>query len=313
MYRGKAAYLVPLAKSPDFIDSIIRISKKEDIHAICIGTDYELLKISENTELIEKKTGAKVIVSQPEVIKIANDKWLTYKFLVDHNLPHIASALQKDADRIIEQEDFPLIVKPRIGDSSKNTFMVCNKNELDEKIEFLLHVAKDNPFLSRRIDPIIQKYVGNEEEEFTSTTVVFDNRAYGVLSMKREMRFGGHTTKAIIEDFPLINDMIKRVAEELNPYGPCNFQSRLINGIPHVFEINCRFSGTIATCAQIGFNTVEACLRKVILNEKIKDLTYRRGVMLRYFNEVLVPPELIAQIKKDEYIQNPKSEINKNL
>lgn len=313
LYRGKAAYLVPLAKSSDFVDSIIKIGKKENIHAICIGTDYELSKFSENKKLIENETGAKVIVSSPDVIKVTNDKWLTYNFLVEHNLPHIPSVLHQDADLLIEQEDFPLIIKPRIGDSSKNTFLVNNKKELNEKIKLLLGAAKDNPFVSQKVDPIIQKYVGNVQEEYTSTTLVFDRRSLGVITMKREMKFGGHTTKAIIEDYPLLCDIIKKVAEVLNPFGPCNFQSRVIDGIPHIFEINCRFSGTTAMCSQVGFNTVEACLRKVVLDEKPSDLTYKKGVFLRYFNEVFVPQESITKIKSDYYLQNPKSEINKDL
>lgn len=313
LYRGKSAYLVPLAVSPNFIDEIIKICKKEDIHAVYIGTDYELLKISENKKLIENETNAKVIVSSPEIIKISNDKWLTYKFLQGHNLPHIPSALYRDVDTLVRKEGFPIIVKPRIGNSSKNTFIVHDKKRLDEKLKLLLESAKDNPYLRGKIDPIIQKYIGDEKEEFTSTTIVFDNRCYGVISMKREMKYGGHTTRAIIEDYLQINNIIKKVAEKLNPYGPCNFQSRLVNDVPYIFEINCRFSGTTATCSQLGFNTVEACIRKIVLNEELADLKYKKGTMIRYFNELILPTEYITQMKKNKYLQNPKSEINKDL
>jgi len=313
LYRGRVAYLVPLAKSPNYINEIIRICNKEDIHGICIGTDYELLKISENKELIEKETGAKVIISSPEVVKIANDKWLTYKFLRENNLPYIPSALYSDVKKLVTAEGFPIIAKPRIGDSSKNTFIISNRKELNEKLKLLLDSANTNLYLKEKIDPIIQKYVGNEQEEYTSTTVVFDNKCYGVISMKREMKYGGHTTKAIIEDFPTINKTIEKVAEILNPFGPCNFQSRLINGKPYIFEINCRFSGTTAACSQVGFNTVEACIKKVILNEELTDLKYKKGVVLRYFNEVVVSLDCIKEMKKNKYLQNPESEINKDL
>ena len=66
-------------------------------------------------------------------------------------------------------------------------------------------------------------------------------------------------------------------------------------------------------CGQVGFNNVEACIRKVILNEDIKDLTYKKGVILRYFNEVLIPHDCIDEITKVKSIQNPISEINKHL
>jgi carbamoyl-phosphate synthase large subunit len=313
LYRGKAAYIVPLAKSSNFVEEIIKICKKEDIHGICVGTDYELLKFAENKKLIERETDTKVIVSNPKNIKIANDKWLTYKFLKENNLPYIPSVLYKEADDIVNKEGFPLIVKPRIGDSSKNTFIVNNKEELNEKLKLLLDSPKKNPFLDGRVYPIIQKYIKNEREEFTSTTVVFDKKCYGVISMRREMKYGGHTTKAEIEDFPVVGKTVRKVAEKFNPFGPCNFQSRLIGGVPHIFEINCRFSGTTATCSQLGFNAVEACIKKVVLNEEITDLKYRKGIMLRYFNEVIVPWENLIKIKKDKYLKNPESEINKDL
>jgi len=278
LYRGKAGYIVPLARDPNFIDEIIKICNKENIDCIFI-----------------------------------DDKWLTHKFFVDNNLPHIPSVLHKNVDELIEKEGFPLIIKPRIGDSSKDTYVVKDKRELDKKLSFLLNKKADNRYLSQKPEPIIQKHLTDEQKEYTSTTLTFDKKCYGVLSMNREMRFGGHTTKAVINDFPEINKQVKKVAEILNAFGPCNFQSRLFNNIPLVFEINCRFSGTTPFCAELGFNTVEAAVRHIVLKEKIPDLKHKNGVILRYFNEVFIPHSEIEQVKKYNFIKNPTSEINKVL
>ena len=313
LYAGDAAYLVPLAKDPSFVDSIINICKRENIDAVCIGTDYELLALSENQERIKEESGAKVIVSSPDVIRSSNDKWLTHKFLLEKNLPLIPSALSEDADELIEKEGFPLMVKPRIGDSSKNTFIVKSKKELARKVSILKGGKKQNPFLNENPGLIVQKYVGDEKQEYTSSTVVFRQKAYGVISMRREMRFGGHTTKAVVGDFPKINSHIKKVAEKLNPFGPCNFQSRIVDGIPRVFEINCRFSGTTATCAMMGFNSVEACLKKIVLEEEPEKLSFRKGVMLRYFNELIVSEETVQEINKKRRLENPKSKANHSI
>jgi len=129
--------------------------------------------------------------------------------------------------------------------------------------------------------------------------------------MNREMRFGGHTTKAIIKDNYEINSFISRIAETLNPFGPCNFQSKVINNVPYVFEINCRFSGTTALCSLVNFNNVEACIRKILLNEQIKPLIPLHGVVLRYFNEVFVPFSEIQEISLNGFLQQSRSEINK--
>lgn len=311
LYRVNCAYLVPLAKSPRFIDEIIKICREEKIDAIFIGVDYELLAFSINKKRIKEETGAKVIVSDPETIKIADDKWLTHQFLVDNNILHIPSALYKDSDAFAEREGFPLIVKPRIGDSSKNTSVVNNKRELNEKIKVLLDCAEDNPYLPEKVDPMIQKYMGNEGSEFTSTTLTIEGKCVGVLSMNREMRFGGHTTRAIIEDYQDINKVIKEVATKFKTLGPANFQSRLVNDVPLIFEINCRFSGTTPFCAQVGFNTVEATIRHYILGEPIQQLNYKKGVFLRYFNEIFIPASEIDKISESKKIKNPVSYINK--
>lgn len=310
LYRAQAAYLVPLAKDASFIDQIIRICRQEAIDLVMIGTDYELLSFAECRERIEHETQAKVLVSSPEVIRIADDKWLTYKFLAEHDFPAIPSALPEDVDMLIEKEGFPLIIKPRIGDSSKDTFVVHNRKELEETLAPLLRRGDINQYLAKQSGFLIQKYVGTAEQEYTSTTIIFKGKCHGVLSMQREMKYGGHTTKAIVDDFSAINDEIQKVAEALPAFGPCNFQSRLVNNKIFIFEINCRFSGTTASCAQVGFNTVEAAIRKVVLGEDIPPMSHRKGVILRYFNEIFVPEHDIRSLQEQKWIAEPSSEVN---
>lgn len=308
LYRGNAGYIVPLARDENFIDEIIKICKEENVDGIFVGTDYELLRFSENKERIEKETNAKVIVSSPEKIKIAEDKWLTHKFLVKNNLSLIPSTLMDGLDDFVDEVGFPLIVKPRIGDSSKDTFAVKNKEELCDKTSIFREGKTTNIYI--KSEPIIQKYISTERDEYTSTTLTFDNHCYGVLSMRREMQFGGHTTKAILDDYPEIDKTIKNMAEKFNAFGPANFQLRFCDGLPRIFEINCRFSGTTPFCAEVGFNTVEAVIRHVILKEPIQELRYEKGIMLRYFNEVFVPLHEFDKLQRDSFIKNPKSRVN---
>ncbi|MBS3140084.1 ATP-grasp domain-containing protein [Candidatus Woesearchaeota archaeon] len=310
LYRGDKAYLVSLGNAPSFISEIISICKREKVDGIFVGTDYELIAFSENIGRIKQETGAIVFVSNLKVIKIANDKWLTHLFLKENNFPVIPSALLSEASNFAKLQGFPLIIKPRTGDSSKDTFIINTTEELNQKLIYFKTTAK-NIYLQQKVEPIIQKLVGSEHNEYTSSTIVFDNKAYGIISMNREMRFGGHTTKAIIKDNYEINSFISRIAETLNPFGPCNFQSKVINNVPYVFEINCRFSGTTALCSLVNFNNVEACIRKILLNEQIKPLIPLHGVVLRYFNEVFVPFSEIQEISLNGFLQQSRSEINK--
>ena len=67
--------------------------------------------------------------------------------------------------------------------------------------------------------------------------------------------------------------------------------------------------------AEVGADKIlnGAHIKLARLNEEITELKYRKGIMLRYFNEVIIPHENINQIVKDRYLKNPKSEINKDL
>lgn len=307
LYRADAGYLVPLAKDPGFIDKIIEICRKENVNLICIGTDYELLAFAENKENIEKETDAMVVVSPPNTIKIADDKWLTHEFLKENNFPTIPSALPEDSEELIKNEGFPLILKPRVGDSSKKTFIINSKKELHEKLAELMNEENQNKYLKIKSGFIVQKFI--EGDEYTTTTLKI-GKVLGTISMKREMRYGGHTTKAIIEDYPEINSEIKKVADKLTIFGPCNFQSRIYKSKPHIFEINCRFSGTTATCSLAGFNIVEALIKNILLKQKPGQLKHENGTMIRYFNEVFIPAEEIAKMQKKGNVKRPKSKFS---
>ena len=134
LYRGVAGYIVPKASSPDYVETLISICRDERVQAILVGTDYELGVIAAHKDRIQDESGALAITSSREVVRIADDKWLTHQFLEENGFPTIPSALADDVDELIAAEGFPLIVKPRVGDSSKDTFVVHTEAELEDAV-----------------------------------------------------------------------------------------------------------------------------------------------------------------------------------
>jgi len=313
LYRGDAGYLVKLAKEEGFIKDVIDICNKEKIDIILVGTDYELTKFAKNKARIESKTDAIVVVSTPEQIAIADDKWLTFKFLKENDLPYIPTVKSEDAEKLIKEIGFPLIIKPRIGDSSRDIFIVNDRKELVSKLDFLLNRDETNEFLDKNIGYIVQKYVGEEKDEYTSTAVCFDKKCYGVISMDRDMRYPGHTTRAVVKKFPKIDKFIENIAVLFDAYGPCNFQCRVIDSVPYVFEINCRFSGTTGILNQVGYENVKAIINKVALGKEPKQLTFNEGLVVRYFNELFIPLPEVEQVKKNKQVKDSKSKAGKWL
>ena len=70
-----------------------------------------------------------------------------------------------------------------------------------------------------------------------------DGACAGVIVMRRTLR-AGDTYKAFVVRDPTIEAHVMAVADALKPFGACNFQLRLKNGEPYIFEINARCSGS---------------------------------------------------------------------
>ena len=68
------------------------------------------------------------------------------------------------------------------------------------------------------------------------------------------------------------------------------------HGVPRLFEINARFSGTTPMRALFGFNEVDLCLRKLILGEEITPPVIRHGTVIRFLEEQFLGSDQIAAV-----------------
>jgi carbamoylphosphate synthase large subunit len=114
--------------------------------------------------------------------------------------------------------------------------------------------------------------------------------------MRRELR-DGNTYRAYADQYPELNRQVVRWTEQLRPYGPANFQFRLVGGRAKIFEINARFSGTTGLRYHAGFNSVEMTLRRVLLGERVVQPRIKPVVILRHWEETVLTPE--ALLSKD--------------
>ena len=248
LHWADASHLIPMASEEDYIDALVNILKENSYEVLIPGTDIELPKISRFREHIESMTGCKVIVSSTGVIDIANDKFLTSVFMEENgfNPPRSWSNETLVLDRI-SNLPYPLIVKPRDGARSVGVMRAECPSELTQA-------------LSSTEFPVIQECIGSIDDEFTAGTITFSGKCFGSILLKRTLRDGNTWTAQVVNDVSLQN-AIARIAEALNPSGPCNFQFRLDqSGNPRVFEINARFSGTTYMRTLAGFDEVALCI-----------------------------------------------------
>ena len=255
---------------------------------------------------IESETSTKVLVTELAVVKIARDKWETYKFLKANNLSCAESCLPEQMADFVEEFGFPLVVKPREGFGSVNFFVTKSAEEMKYA------VAQIQNYGWR---PMLQEYLPGLGNEFTSGVTIDKNggNIMSSISIRKYLK-GGQTYKAFIDDYPIVSLFAESVAEKLGVTGAANIQSKFVpnndmritaetaaefefgshndsfkEGRLKVFEINPRFSATCSLRSYAGVNEPDIVFRNSVFDEKIeKIITRRRLVCMRYWNEVYV-------------------------
>jgi carbamoyl-phosphate synthase large subunit len=287
LYWADAAYRLPFADDPAFGDRIHQLLDRERPDMVLVGTDVELSWFAAERHRLEAMFGTHVLVSDPRVVAIADDKLETARFFESVGLPHPASAAGEDeaaVEALIETVGFPLVVKPRIGARSVGVSLVHDRAGLASALE-------------GRSGLVVQQCVGDADCEYTASTLVFDGEVQASIVMRRDLR-DGNTYRAYTGDYPDLNEQVRTLGRALQPHGPANFQFRTdADGIPRVFEINARFSGTTPLRAMAGFNEVEMCVRKLLHGTPLVQPPIRSGVILRYLDEMFVPQERIDAVR----------------
>lgn len=257
-----------------WIEEIISILISNSVEIVFIGVDFELKLFSKYKKKIELNTKAKIIVSNLQSIEIANDKFLTYKFLKNNNFHYPQTELLSDVN--IKDIEYPKIIKPRIGYRSNNVNVVSKPKEIDR-----LNIK--NPK-----DYILQEYLRNNDQEYTCGTLSINDQIETII-LKRYLKEGNtYLTYHKKEYYGVIDKYIMSINKKLKTFGACNYQLRIDDsGNPKLFEINLRHSGTTYFRALYGFNEIEFIIGHVLFNQKTKTkLKYGRAI--RYFEEMLI-------------------------
>lgn len=280
LYWTPHRHLIPMARDPGYLAAIEALLARERPDAVLVGTDVELAIFAEHRAALEARHGTRIVVASPEVVAIADDKYLTYQFLERHGFAPPASRLPGEHGDLVARFGFPLVVKPRVGARSVGFRLVHDAAALDRA-------------LAEADGLVVQEHLGSADEEYTAGTLTFGGACQASIVMRRDLR-DGNTYRAYVDAYPALNEQVRAMAVALGAHGPANFQFRLDGGVARVFEINARFSGTTPLRMHVGFNEVELTLRHLLEGAPVVQPAVRPAVVLRYFTEtVLAPDELV--------------------
>lgn len=235
------SYITPRIDSGLFVQSIIDIANKEDVSLIIPTIDTGLLLLSENRELIEQSTKARVLISNPSVIKTCRDKHATAAFFKENGfaLPKTYEVSQLES---LANLPLPLFIKPKDGSSSINAFKISTKEDFD----FFKNYVKN---------PIVQEFIGGQEYSIDAFTD-FDGNVVSIVPRKRLAVRAGEILNGQIDLNEYIISDVKRLISLLGPVGPVTIQGFLgDDGVFRYTEINPRFGGGAPMSFKAGANS----------------------------------------------------------
>jgi len=262
-----------------YIKQLLSIVKANRVKLLVPTVDLDLKRLAQNKRKFAA-LGCRVLVSEPEVIDICQDKRKTYKFLLTNNFGTPATASIRTALNTKSQTRFPLFVKPWDGSAGRGNAIINNRKEL--------------LFYSKRIpNPICQELV--KGTEYTCDIYVdFDMKVRCVVPRKRIEVRSGEVSKGQVTKNARIMSEATALVEKLGA-GPGVITLQLFltaDDKVKFIEINPRFGGGVPLSIKAGADFPKWILQELtgrkpnIRPDGFKDDL----IMLRYDSEVWLNP-----------------------
>jgi len=259
-YNGVKPYIVPKYNDKNCFDAIEKIISKEKIDLVFCSVNEGLLEWSKRKEYLKEKYNTYVIISNYDVIKICVDKWETYKFFKNNQIPTPETSIDEYLD----------IFKPRVGRGSSGIFYKHNlpKNFIMDKY-------------------ISQKIV--KGEEYTIDVLCdFNSNPIYIIPRKRINTESGVSTIGKTTYNELLIKYVHKIVEKLKPIGIINIQCFVDKDEINFIEINPRIAGGVSLSFASSDNWFKA-IEHFYSGKKYfaKEVVYN-NYMFRYYNEVIV-------------------------
>jgi len=304
LYAVPERYVVPSARSPDYIPALLRIVRQEGVDVILPGTQPEVLMIGRHRETFESLCA--VIVNPTPVVELCSEKQKLYEWLEANGFAIPKTVLGRDWRDLVAKCGFPIVAKPtQDTGGSRGVAILNDEPEVDQYL-------RDLPVEQT----VFQEYVGSAESEYTVgimvspqgeliDSIVLQRTLVG-FALGTQRTIGNQTytlstgySQGVIIKHPAIQATCEDLALKIGIRGPSNIQLRLHQGKVIVFEVHPRFSGTTSIRAGVGFNEPDVLIRSYLLAEKFGRLDYQTDVAaIRAFSNLLVPMNVLRTVPR---------------
>ena len=223
--------LAPPADADGYVKWLRNLVRDCGISLVIPTSDAELAVLVTEAEL-------PMITAGGTAIEIGQDKLSTSRFLESVGIP---GPWTVDS---FPPPSLPCIIKPRSGQGSKNV-TTCHSVEQAQAAW-----AKVGDLA------IAQELLIPHDSEITCAVYRSDSGEIRVVQLIRKLE-GGMTTWARVIHDDRVREQCETIAVELEVRGSINVQLILTVDGPRIFEINPRFSSTVAMRDSVGFRDLE--------------------------------------------------------
>jgi carbamoyl-phosphate synthase large subunit len=259
---------------PEFLKSLI---DSRNIDMVLFGIEQEISAVHHNLSIFSEYM-PKLIINNKEIITVCDDKWLTYKWLMDHELSSYAidSTIEGEYSDIAEEYGNTFLIKPRISRAGKGIEVVSSKEDFD--------------FYRKKLEGnyMAQRIVGDTAHEYTVGIFgLGDGSSANEIYLRRTLSQEGATAKAwVAYDSGLIT-ATKRITEALKPEGPTNYQFRKEGEDVYLLEINPRISSSTSIRSSFGYNEAKMCIEYYREDRVLTRVEVKRGREIRFISDMV--------------------------
>lgn len=268
----------PATNEETYIPWLIKTIEKYQVDMIVPGIEADLYKWNEHSEII-RSTGTAILLNNPELIRLCQDKWEFYQSLQQANTTcAIQSTLNNDFGWLKKNYGDTLLLKPRKGFASKGIVKVT-----DEKT-FNIHRDMIGEIL------MVQPFIGTDQQEYTSTAFGDGQGGFSArMTMRRNLSREGFTEKAEVIWPDELSEIITGLCSHFKPIGPTNFQFRKHQGEFKLLEINPRISSSTSIRTAFGYNESAMSVNYYLNNVLPTQPAIRQGKAIRYTEDFIFP------------------------
>ena len=282
LFLADKMYVVPKIQDPTYLETVLDICKREDIHAVSTFIDPEIELLSAHREVFLQR-GILPLCPSEQTAHLCFDKYAMFCHLRDHGVRTVLTyRTLADFQTGLEKGEiaFPVFIKPVTGSGSVGARRVDDLPTLQELFQEGAH------------DYIIQELMTGGDCDADVYVDCLSHEVVSVFSKRKiETRIGGASKTISFKD-PALFAFVKEVCAVLELSGPNDMDFFYKDGQWYLSEINPRFGGAYLHAYGAGVDFMKYILRNIDGQANTPEIgCYDEGVLMLMYDDVVIARE----------------------